>query len=383
MADVKVPLIATATPTADDTVVGVQGGAVKRFGIEELGRAAGVPYASGSISAQSASIANHATSSYNFIGCDATDDRVFVNDVTGGVLRQSADHGSTWSNAKGWPTNVTYANVRKILRFKTKLYLLAKDTSDSIWKVWSCDPAAGNTAFTWSSPLHALTDANSLTFFPAFSTDGTYIYVGEYGDPGAGPAAWRTADGSTWDVMYGPDATLRHIHAIAPDPYNAGHVYMTCGDGTAKTIQRSTDSGANWSVVVASSAWQAVQISFTERHVFFAGDSQRGMAWFMDRDELVPRWYSPSMLKNIAVPAAAASTDSFYYNGYFGCIDPDTGIFYASANDSSSGGNTAGLFQIVGVGHQASLIEKYAAIQAPCEIFGGYLWVGKYRRPVA
>lgn len=383
MADVAVPGIATATPTGADTVLGVQGGAVKRFSVSSLSLAADSPHTSASSSANYASTRNHATSSYILLGVDPVDNVVFVRDATNGVLRQTADLGATFSNSKTWPTNVAWDGAKGMLRFKNKLYLCAKDTSDNIYKVFSCDPASGNTAFSWSAALHAMTDANSTGFPGCFSCDDSYMYLSEYGDPGAGPCAWRSADGETWDVCYPADASLRHIHNITPDPYHAGHVYMTCGDGTAKTIQRSTDYGATWEVVVASSRWQAVNISFSERYVFFAGDSQRGMVWFMDRDELVPRWYSPSMLANIAVPKPSALTDQFYFNAYYGVVDPDTGVFYASANDSSAGGTVAGLFAVYGPGEPAVLVEKLSAIQVPIQIFGGYLWFGYLRRELA
>ena len=324
---------------------------------------------------------NHASSTYVIRGIDAVAGTLFVLDSTGGVLRQCDSPSAatpSWGSSKGLPTDVTYANCVRLLRFGSSIYMLAKTTTDSIYKIFSATPNSQSSAFTWSSVLHAMTDANSTALQTSFEADASYMYLAEYGDPGAGPRAWRSADGATWSLIYGPDATMRHIHAITPDPYRPGHVYMTCGDGVSKAVQRSTDYGSTWATVVSSSGWQAVQISFSEKAVYFAGDSQRGIVWYMDRDELVPRWLTPATLANLAVPKPAALTDQFYLNAWYGAIDPATGIYYASANDSSAGGTIPASFQIVGPGAYPSMIHKYAAIQSWVVIAFGRAWIGMY-----
>jgi hypothetical protein len=334
-------------------------------------------------------ILNHATSTYNYLGADPIDNVVWVNDTTGGVIRQGStatdwatQAAVTWSTAKGYPTNVTFAACVKMLRFKGKIYMLAKDTSDNLYKVWGADPASGSTAYSWSSPLKAMLSTVATGFHTAFSADDSYLYLAEYGDPTGGPSAWRSSDGVAWELIYGADASLRHIHCIKPDPYNPGHVWMTCGDGIAKPIQKSTDYGLTWSVITSSPLWQAVQISFTKNRVYLAGDSQQGVVFSVDKKTNTPGFVSVGLLKNIAVPSPAALTDAFYGNAWVGVVDPDTGIFYSSANDSSAGGNTAGIFVTIGHGRQPVLLDKLANINSPVDIFGGMVWIGKYKRPL-
>lgn len=284
----------------------------------------------------------------------------------------------------------------------------------------------------------------------------------EYGDPVGGPSVYRTTDGTTWSTVYGPDATQRHIHDIAPDPFNDGHWWMTCGDGTAKTIQRSTDGGDTWSVVVASSVWQGVQISFTEDLVWIAGDSQRGTVMVLDRTDLTPRmasknahnllpvpsstasktWDAPSVADgamtsttvtltgvsagggpfiaasvSTALPAGvqltaavtAANTvtvtlvnhsggavdlasatlrvstvgGAFYGNAYFGIVDPDTGVYYCVANDTSVAGTTPGWFMLPQAGDSLDVFGTFPDMQASAMYLGGgYVFAGNYRHAV-
>jgi hypothetical protein len=47
MADVRVPLVETVTPTSADTVTGVQAGAVKRFAVSDFATSAALAASSG------------------------------------------------------------------------------------------------------------------------------------------------------------------------------------------------------------------------------------------------------------------------------------------------------------------------------------------------
>lgn len=335
--------------------------------------------------ANKAPFSNHATSTYNFLGFDATDSVAWVNDTTGGFLRQGTttdgwktQAGTTWSTNKGFPSNVTYANVSRMMRFKTKLYMLALDTVSGLRKVSSAAPASGNTAFSWADELSFATNATSLP--TGLTCDDRYIYAAEYTQQASfSPAVYRSTGDGTWETCYGPDNTIRHVHCIAADPYNPGHLWMTCGDGTAKSVQRSTDYGTTWSVVIASSVWQAVEISFTPDYIYFAGDSQYGIVYRMDRSTLTPRWVTPQLLQNIPVLNPAALTDQYYFNAWFGAVDPSSGDYYCSANDVSAGGNTAGLF-LIREGESPILVSKFSSIQGNVVIAGGVLWVGMYRK---
>lgn len=248
-------------------------------------------------------------------GYDAIDSRLLAVDTTNDQLKQSTDNGTTWSGTKTVPTNVTVnggSNIGQIARFGNYLWLLAKDNTDSLWKVWRSSPQAGNTAFSWGSPLLAMVTGATAPQVN-MAQDGVNLVVAEYGDPVGGPSAYKIslADangaGTNWTTAYAQDATLRHIHCIAPDPYNAGHWWMTVGDGVAKTIQRSTDNLATWSVIVASSVWQGVQISFDPTYVYIAGDSQRGSLVAIDRATLTPRIGAKNRISMIAIPSATAS----------------------------------------------------------------------------
>ena len=338
---------------------------------------------------------NHATSTYNILGFDAVADTVYVNDATGGrILRGTSSDawqttaGVTWSGTLGasgplsYPTDVTYLNARKMIRFKDNLYLFAVATTGTLVGIWRSPVTSGNTFLSWTAlPLHSFASL-ATALFTCFDADDEYLYAAEYTSQASfTPKVYRSADGDTWETVIDESVAgvVRHFHAIAPDPYNPGHVYITCGDGIAKTIQRSTDYGATWDVIVASSQWQAVEISFSADYVYFAGDSQNGIVWKMHRSDLTPRWVTPWLLKNIPVTAPAAVADQYYANAWYGAVDPSSGDYYAAANDASVSGNTAALF-LIREGEAPILCSKFSAIQSPVFMAGGVVWCGKYRK---
>jgi len=344
-----------------------------------------------------ASLLNHATQTYNFIGFDQIDGVVWVRDDTNGVLRQgttnnawSTTAGVTWSGSRARPTTpnaVLYTGIVKMLRFKASVYLLAKDSVSNITGVYRSPPIVGAGDFAWeATPVKQLASAGATGFYTVLNADADYLYLAEYGDPTGGPSAWRSADGTTWEQIYtevGQGTPQRHIHAITPDPYNAGHLWMTMGDANApREIMRSVDYGNTWTLVTANSRYQGVQISFTRSYVYIAGDSQQGIVMTIDRDTNVITWASSGLFKNLPVPKPTALTDEWYYNAWVGVVDPATGEYYCSANDTSAGGNTPGLFCVPTRGAPPVLIEKLAAASLPVDIAGGMLWFGKYRRPL-
>lgn len=335
-----------------------------------------------SASAFLAAVRLHATLTIVICGIDPVDGRIFGKDVTNGQLKQSADWGANWSISKTLPANVTAANIIKILRFKGDLYLLAGATDTGLPGVYRATPQAGNTAFSWSGPLFTLpADASALS--TCFSADDTHMLLAEYGDPAGGPRMHRTADGTTWGIVFGPDATLRHMHAVTPDPENPGHWWAAAGDGTAKSVMRSTSNGAagSWQVVVASSVWQAVQISFDEDWVWLAGDSQRATAVVVDRDTGAAYSASTNHHKHIAVPGGAAG-DLYFANAYFGAVDPATGIYYCVANDTSAPGTNMGMFYLAAPGGRMELLDaggKGISMNQEVFIGGGYVFSGQWR----
>ena len=347
-------------------------------------------------SAYQAMVLNHASSTYQFAGADETDGVVWVVDTTGGILRQGSTSdawattaGVTWSGNKTLPTSpnaVLYTAVTKLIRFGAHVYLLGKDSVTNLYGIYRSDPKAGSTAFVWSAPLHQFLSTAATALYTVFSSGGGYLWLGEYGDPTGGPTVWRSSDGTTWTQIYtevGQGTPQRHMHAIAHDPYSPGTVWMTLGDANAgREIMKSTNYGTTWAVFEANAAWQAVQISFSATHIYFGGDSARGHLFVVDRETGTKRWACAGLAKNQAVPGAAASTDTFYTNGYFGVCDPNTGEYYFSLQNDGAGGNTLGFFVVPWLGAAPVLIEKPVNTGTPVDIFAGFVWCGKARRPL-
>jgi uncharacterized repeat protein (TIGR01451 family) len=324
---------------------------------------------------------NHPTNYLLVRGVDTVAGNLIANDTSSGFPRQSADWGATWSGNKGLHPNTSYTTFGKVVRFKGNLYVLSKDASTGRFGVYRTPPAAGNTMYSWTSALVTLAPgASSLN--TTMNADDSYLYLGEYGDPQGGPRILRSVDGVDWEVVFGPDASLRHIHAVAPDPYNPGDVWATTGDGGGKAVMRSTDFGApgSWQVVVSSSYWQAVQISFSPEWVFFAGDSGTGTVWVLDRQHLQPIWAATNYHATMPVPGGSTG-DSFYRNAFYGSVDPVTGVYYASTAADTSGANTKGLFALPAVGGELQFLDFNAA---GTEVFiaGGRVWSGPYNYPL-
>lgn len=91
-------------------------------------------------------------------------------------------------------------------------------------------------------------------------------------------------------------------------------------------------------------------------------------------------WATSGSFKQTPVTAPTTVSDAYYYNAWFGCCDPLTNEYYASANDASAGGNTPGVFAFPFFGSPPVLLERPSAIASPIDTAAGFLWVGKYRR---
>jgi hypothetical protein len=61
----------------------------------------------------------------------------------------------------------------------------------------------------------------------------------------------------------------------------------------------------------------------------------------------------------MAVPGAAVTTDRFYELGYLGAVDPATGVYYLSQNDTSTLGNTFGHFYLPQIGGRLELLDHW------------------------
>lgn len=303
-------------------------------------------------------------------------------DATG--FYASSDGGSTWTTSKGFPPNTTAgANVGKVIHFGTNIYTCAKDEVADRWKIYRATRSTDNTVLTWTA-VHTMTAGATGTIGVNFNRSPfgaatSYLYLGDYGDPTGGPSIYRSIDGTTWTTEY-TNASIRHIHAVTEDPYNPGHVWSTVGDGnTTATILKSTDYGDNWSVAIASFAWQGVQISFSPDWVFVAGDNDRGTLIVIDRATSTPYMATPNFHYHHPVPGGAAEA-RYYRNAFYGIVDPNTGVYYCVANDTSSDGDTTGLFYVPKVGARVELLEDISGAGGEMFLVANSLIFGKHRR---
>ena len=343
-------------------------------------------------------------------------------------LAQSENAGATWA-MKTQPADVAASAASAMpgvaVLFKGNYYITAKKTSDGLPGIFRAAPITGTADFSWSAAL--LTGAaGSGIISTALAADDQYIYWGEYGDPTGGPSVYRSPDGTTWTRILGPGSfAARHVHGIFTDPYNPGHVYLTCGDaGSAGYNYRSTNYGATWSPLPnglgTNQAWQSVQVSFDQDWIYFGPDTTSNFSVFRaDRATLTPRWMGRQSHRYLPVPtglpsrrvtdltttsgsttitsatanftsadagsrirtlgqnvvpidsyiasvtnattavisAKATVTGSGYTAifggetwgamGYYGAVDPTTGVYYFVSINGAAGGNVDGLFAVL------------------------------------
>ena len=254
------------------------------------------------------------------------------------TFERSAPNSTTPTNGLSsiaFPGVLTASRV-KVIQHGAYLYLQCGTSSNGSTPpaIYRSDP----TTISWAKVHDFGTHADTIG--TGLSHDASYIYAAEYSSaaqgetpasngPDAGTKIYRSADGTTWTtVLTLPTLSgggVRHCHAVEPDPYNPGHVYATFGDANSCTkVMRSTDYGANWAEIVdgpTMSSFQAVQISFSPKYVWFAGDnvSLAGLpVYVMDRTELVPKWACMNRPNSIAVPSglpARKITDASFTSG--------------------------------------------------------------------
>lgn len=320
-------------------------------------------------------------------GIDVRAHRMYIEDTTYGALRQSDDWGKTFSSDKGLPPTVT--SVEKVVRFKSRIYLFGRNDQTRVGGVYSAVPTPGDDPLEWAGPT--ITLAPPIGFLPTdLSADSRFLYLGEYGNPPGGPTLWRSRDGKHWQNVFGPAAGIRHIHAVAPDPYHPGDVWMTVGDGVPVSIWRSRDYGArgSWRVVVHSSRWQSVQISFTSRRIYLAADTHGATFFVLDRKTLLPALGTPQYFHTIRPPGGPPSS-RYLWNAFFGAVDPSTGVYYCVANDESSpsspaGGSWGGWFAVRRLGGPVTILDPGGpTFSANGEVFvgGGRVWAGEWFVP--
>jgi hypothetical protein len=321
-------------------------------------------------------------------GLDPVSHSLYVWDVTDNGLLVSDDWGQTFSADKGLPTGVT--SVNKVVRFKSKIYMSARDAATRLVGVYSAAPTPGNTRLRWSGPTITISRPAAL-LQTDFNSDSRYLYLGQYGDPRPGPRLYRSSDGIHWTTVFGPARGIRHVHGVAADPYQPGTVWMTLGDGVTPSVLRSTRYGArgSWRVMVGSSAWQSVQISFDRMHVYLAGDaSGHGMFFVVDKKTLKPQLGTPHSYRAMHPPGSPRRA-RYLVNAYFGAVDPHTGIYYCAANDDSEQGTPRagawnGFFAVRHIGGRVIIVDPGGVgIGMNSEVFvgGGRVWSGQWSVP--
>lgn len=206
---------------------------------------------------------------------------------------------------KGIPAGTANNGPSVIVEFKGSLYLMTNLTDGSAQVVSQAARSDGDTLFSWTNVLTMTSGSQVGGGAAVLAQDGAYIYAAEYRDPVGGPSAYRSADGTTWTKVFGPAASNRHIHAIAPDPYNPGHVWMTLGDGGQYYILHSTDYGSTWTEMAPAADapnWQALQISFSSTHIWFAADNRFSTCFIYERSTGTFKDATPNTHRHIAVP---------------------------------------------------------------------------------
>lgn len=244
------------------------------------------------------------------LGMDEANGRLFFMDGSNGNFGQSDDFGVTLANGMGIPANTTYSNMIRVVAFDGYIYLLSKDNTSGQWGIYRAPVVAAGTPLTWSGQIFTLSAAiTTVSVATMFYAGQTAIVIGEYGDPVGGPSLYRLsladarAGGTNWVSVYGPITGTRHCHSVAEDPYNPGTWYACFGDSGAISVAKSRDDALTWTPIIATTAeYQAVQIGFTRKWIYFANDRVGISLWVMDRATNTPRVVTRNWHGNIPVP---------------------------------------------------------------------------------
>jgi hypothetical protein len=333
------------------------------------------------------------TSTLLLRGIDLADGLLYAADLDQNTLRQSSDWAATWSAPKTLPAGTTADLTTKVLIFNGLVYCASRDGAGSL-AVYVSPPAPGDAPYTWTqTPLAAQTPTSAKSG-TQFTHDDQFLYAAEYGDPPNGPNVYRSADGTKWDTVFSKTdqmaligRTARHIHAVAVDPYNAGHVYITTGDfgiATGAALWRSTQAGdpGTWEVVLRTGTWQSSQISFDAGSIWLAADNHVDTAVVVDRSTLTARTAASTHHYLIPVPGGAPG-DAYFRIASHGRVDEQTGIYYCVA--TTDVGNTDGMFAIESIGAPVTLLDPGGiGIEMQSEVFiaNGAVWSGQWFRPL-
>lgn len=327
------------------------------------------------------------------VGVDPATGRLFGSDRTYGAWAQSVDQGVTWTYGAA-PDGVTGNSLRRMVAFDGDVYAMAVETATTLVGLYKSAGQADAANWSWSTVIDQQPDG-CTTIPTGLEAGSEYLFFSEYGDEAklhalGGPRLRRSADGATWETVWGRSIGTKHIHGVFEDPYNPGHIYMTLGDNvTADSVMRSTEHGAagTWKaiIVAATNGWQSVQMSFCEDWVWMAADRYGLSVTVFDRDECVPYAAATNYPWMTAVPGGAEG-DRFYEFGYYGAVDPDSGVYYHNQSDTSTGGNTFANFVMSEVGGRLELLDINPGDgmwsgNGRVYILGDYVWIGNCRYP--
>jgi hypothetical protein len=327
-------------------------------------------------------------------GINLADGVIYASDLDNNTMRQSSDWAATWSAPKSLPPATVADRVTKVVRFNDMLFCAGRDESTKTLAVWTSPITPGDAPYMWARTSLTAQAATSAKSGKQLTHDDTFMYVGEYGDPPNGPNLYRSADGVTWTTVFSKadqialiGRTARHIHGVAVDPYNAGHVYFTTGDfgkTTGAALWRSTQAGdpGTWHVVLPTGLYQSSQISFDAHRIWLACDNHRDTAVVLDRATLTPAPASPTHHYDIPVPGGAPG-DAYLRIASHGRVDDATGIYYCVT--TTDVGTTQGMFDIPSVGAPVQLLDPGGKdINMDGEVFiaNGTVWSGQWYRPL-
>lgn len=177
-------------------------------------------------------------------------------------------------------------------------------------------------------------------FIPtALNVDERYIYYGEYGSDvsggqtglAGGPGVYRSANGTDWEQIFGPVAPItawcinsgtyvatytstggvrNHCHAVYPDPFAPGHIYISCGDGGVALTNMyrlgvSYDYGKTWSIIETDSKFQNVQLSADANNIWATSDNWLSNVFILERGSSTLRTATYQYVDQLACPFAA------------------------------------------------------------------------------
>ena len=328
-------------------------------------------------------------------GVDMASGTIVASDLTNQTLRQSADWAATWSAPKLLPPACTADGATRVVHFGGSVYCAVHDLNTLSLRVYSSPSADGDTPFDWTDTGLATQVATSAKSGTQLCHDPSYLYVGEYGDPPNGPNIYRSADGATWETVFSAadqlaliGRTCRHVHAVAPDPFVPGAVYVTTGDfgvGTGAALWCSTSHGdpGTWEVVLPTGTWQSSQISFDADRIWLAADNHVNTALVLQRGSPTASTASPTHHYDIPVPGGAPG-DGYFQIASHGQVDANTGIYYCVATTSQTG-NTDGMFAITSVGADVELVDPGGVgigMEGQVFVANGCVWSGQWYRPV-